>query len=120
LEKLAASRMPESAIEHYRESRIPGRLLNKREKHEQYLVCWKGYPPGEATWEPWENPKGEEALRTSREGCKAADFWEYRMRVFRLSRSAGCGTPQDSRERGMAQEALEYAEDWRISKEIKP
>jgi hypothetical protein len=53
LEMLAASRMPEIAIEHYRESRIPGRRLNEREKRMEYLVFWKGYPPEEATWEPW-------------------------------------------------------------------
>jgi hypothetical protein len=89
LEKLAASRMPEIAIEHYRESRIPGRRLNKREKCGQCLVFWKGYPPEEATWKPWENPKREEAWRTSREVCKAADFWEYRMRAFRLVGALG-------------------------------
>jgi hypothetical protein len=62
LEKLAASRMPEIAIEHYRESRIPGRRLNKREKRVEYLVFSKGYPPEEATWEPWENLKGDDAV----------------------------------------------------------
>jgi hypothetical protein len=44
LERLAASRMSEIAIEHYRKSRIPGRRLNKREKRVEYLVVWKGYP----------------------------------------------------------------------------
>jgi hypothetical protein len=65
--------MPEIAIEHYRESRIPGqrqeppppdeiegekfwvvesiakRRTNKREKRAEYLVFGKGYPPVEAT-----------------------------------------------------------------------
>jgi hypothetical protein len=78
--------MPEIAIEHYRESRIPGRrqeppppeeiegerfwavegiaksLLNKREKRVEYLVSWKGYPPEEATWEPWDNFKRDDAV----------------------------------------------------------
>jgi hypothetical protein len=78
--------MPEMAIEHYRESRIPGRRqetpppdeiegekfwvvegiaksrLNR--KRVEYLVFWKGYPPEEleATWEPWENLEGDEAV----------------------------------------------------------
>jgi hypothetical protein len=62
-----------TSLEHYRESRIPGRRqeppppdeiegekfwvvegiaksrLNKREKRVEYLVFWKGYPPEEAT-----------------------------------------------------------------------
>jgi hypothetical protein len=78
--------MPEIAIEHYRESWIPGRRqepppseeiegerfwvvegiaksrLNKREKRVEYLVFWKGYPPEEATWEPWDNLKGDDAM----------------------------------------------------------
>jgi hypothetical protein len=58
LERLAASRMPEIAIEHYRESRIPGRRLNKREKRRQYLVFWMGYPPEEAAWEPGGKSRG--------------------------------------------------------------
>jgi hypothetical protein len=62
LEKLAVSRIPEIAIEHYRESRIPGRRLNKTEKRVEYLVFWKGCPPEEATWEPWENLKGDDAV----------------------------------------------------------
>jgi hypothetical protein len=77
---------PEVAIEHYRESRIPGRRqvppppdetegekfwvvegiaksrLNR--KRVEYLVFWKGYPPEEATWEPWENLEGDEAVET--------------------------------------------------------
>jgi hypothetical protein len=53
---------PEIAIEHYRESRIPGRRLNEREKRMEYLVFWKGHPPKEATWEPWENLEGDEAV----------------------------------------------------------
>jgi hypothetical protein len=56
--------MPEIAIEHYRELQIPGRRLNKREKRVEYLVSWKGYPPEEATWEPWENLEGDEAVET--------------------------------------------------------
>jgi hypothetical protein len=53
---------PEIAIEHYRESRIPGRRLNEREKRMEYRVFWKGYPLEEATWEPWENLEGDEAV----------------------------------------------------------
>jgi hypothetical protein len=28
----------------------------------EYLVVWKGYPPEEARWEPWENLEGDEAV----------------------------------------------------------
>jgi hypothetical protein len=76
-----------TSLEHYREAtRIPGRRqeppppdeiegekfwvvegiaksrLNKRQKRVEYLVFWKGYPPEEATWEPWENLKGDDAV----------------------------------------------------------
>jgi hypothetical protein len=39
---------PEIAIEHYRESRILGRRLNEREKRMEYMVFWKGHPPGKS------------------------------------------------------------------------
>jgi hypothetical protein len=75
-----------TTLEHYRESQIPGRRqeppppdeiegekfwvvegiaksrLNKRAKRVEYLVFWKGYAPEEATWEPWENLKGDDAV----------------------------------------------------------
>jgi hypothetical protein len=28
----------------------------------EYVVFWKGYPPEEATWEPWKNLEGDEAV----------------------------------------------------------
>jgi hypothetical protein len=71
-------------LEHYRESRIPGRrqeppppeeiegekfwvvegIAKSRtyRKRVEYLVFWKGYPPEEATWEPWDNLKGDDAV----------------------------------------------------------
>jgi hypothetical protein len=71
-------------LEHYRESSIPGRCqepppLDEIEgekfwvvegiaksrtnrKHVEYLIFWKGYPPEEATWEPWDNLEGDEAV----------------------------------------------------------
>jgi hypothetical protein len=78
--------MPEIAIEHYRESRIPGRrqeppppeeiegekfwviegIAKSRtnRKRVEYLVFWKGYPPEEATWEPWDILKGDDGVET--------------------------------------------------------
>ena len=32
--------------------------MNKRRKRVEYLVFWEGYPPEDATWEPWENLGG--------------------------------------------------------------
>ena len=32
--------------------------MNKKRKRVEYLVFWEGYPPEDATWEPWENLEG--------------------------------------------------------------
>jgi hypothetical protein len=75
-----------SMVEPYRESKLPGRhqsppppeeidgekywvvdkiaksRLNRQKKRVEYLVFWKGYPPEEATWEPWEHLEGDETV----------------------------------------------------------
>jgi hypothetical protein len=33
-------------------------------KRMEYLVFWKRYPPEEATWEPWENLRGDDSVET--------------------------------------------------------
>jgi len=43
---------------------------NKGKKRVEYLVFWKGFPPEQATWEPWENLEGtaEEAVKEFHKG----------------------------------------------------
>jgi hypothetical protein len=74
------------SLEPYRTSKLPGRKqeppppevidgekfwvvesiaksrLNRRAKRVEYLVFWQGYPPKEASWEPWEHLEGDEAV----------------------------------------------------------
>jgi hypothetical protein len=75
-------------LEPYRTSKIPGRRqepprpeeiagekfwvvesiaksqMNGRSKKVEYLVFWQGYAPEEATWEPWDNLEGDEAVES--------------------------------------------------------
>jgi hypothetical protein len=75
-------------LEPYRTSKIPGRRqeppppeeiegenfwvvesiaksrTNGKSKKVEYLVFWQGYAPEEATWEPWENLEGDEAVES--------------------------------------------------------
>jgi hypothetical protein len=39
---------------------------NKKRKRVEYLVFWKGFPPEQASWEPWESLEGtaEEAIQS--------------------------------------------------------
>jgi hypothetical protein len=37
---------------------------NRKAKRVEYLVFWEGYPPEEASWEPWEHLEGDEAVET--------------------------------------------------------
>jgi hypothetical protein len=76
------------ALEPYRTSKIPGRRqeppppeeidgekfwivesiaksrINGKSKKVGYLVFWQGYAPEEATWEPWDNLEGDEAVES--------------------------------------------------------
>lgn len=71
-----------SMMEPYRKSKVPGRhqsppppeevegeeswevelvansRYNKKRKQVEYFVFWKGYPPEQASWEPWESLEG--------------------------------------------------------------
>jgi hypothetical protein len=73
-----------TALEHYRETSIPGRRQEPPPPEEiegekfwvvesiaksrmnrkcvEYLVFWSGYPPEKATWEPCENLEGDDAV----------------------------------------------------------
>jgi hypothetical protein len=79
-----------SLLEPYRKSKVPGRhqpspppeevegeenwevesvansCYNKKRKRVEYLVFWKGFPPEQASWEPWESLEGtaEEAIQS--------------------------------------------------------
>jgi hypothetical protein len=76
------------ALEPYQTSKIPGRRqeppppeeiegekfwvvesiaksrMNGRSKKVEYLVFWQGYAREEATWEPWDNLEGDEAVES--------------------------------------------------------
>jgi transposase InsO family protein len=39
-------------------------VLNRKAKRVEYLVFWQGYPPEEASSEPWEHLEGDEAVET--------------------------------------------------------
>jgi hypothetical protein len=95
-----------SMLEPYRKSKVPGRhqsppppeevegeknwevelvansRYNRKQKQVEYLVFWKGYPPEQASWEPYENLEGtaEESVR------------EYHRRNPKKARAPGVQT----------------------------
>ncbi|GBG92551.1 hypothetical protein CBR_g55945 [Chara braunii] len=55
-------------------SDIIGRVTDDNPPHDEYLVCWKGYPDEEATWEPLEHLQHARMLVRAYDRARRAGF----------------------------------------------